>query len=343
MKTFLMFLMPLAVCAAPAAAAFPSAPEAKEVSCAAEEMQTAYYWLAPDLDPGVRSRRTSCAGRGGKLELPGWLEKDRPAMLEKKAWKDPEEGELSEARLWQDAFSILYELADKTRMTVPGASEKPVSPLELEKEYGDIRLRLIMAVDRLYKSGMERTLSGRASAVLTEFGRAVKGLDAATAAMSGNDVDGSYKGLREALASSRSAFSGLTGEAPRIKPAERYEAEPRLLPGYRGVSLPLSGSQVMFLSPGERVDMLVTFDAIMADDRREKVTATILQNVVLLKVDKPETPDGTGLVQLLVNPNEAQYAALSLVQGGSLALVRRAKGDVELHPMEIASFKKLFK
>ena len=40
---------------------------------------------------------------------------------------------------------------------------------------------------------------------------------------------------------------------------------------------------------------------------------------------------------------KAQYAALSLVQGGSIALARRAKGDVELHPMEIASFKRLLK
>ncbi len=343
MKTLLMLLIPCAVCAAPAAAAFPSAPEAKEVSCAAEEMQTAYYWLAPDLDPGVRSRVTRCAGRGGKLELPGWLEKERAALLEKKAWKDPEEGELDGARLWQDAFSILYELADKTRGTVPGASEKAVSPLELEKEYGDIRLRLIMAVDRLYRSGMEKTLAGRASGVLTRFGEAVKGLDEATAAMSENDVDGAYKGIGGALAASRGSFAALTGEAAKVKTAARYEAETRLLPGYRGVSLPLSGSQVMFLSPGDRVDMLVTFDALMADDRKEKVTATILQNVSVLKVDKPETPDGVGLAQLLVNPNEAQYAALSLVQGGSLALVRRAKGDVELHPMEIASFKKLFK
>ncbi|KAF0125236.1 MAG: hypothetical protein FD189_1831 [Elusimicrobia bacterium] len=339
MKT-LIVLMAMSL---PAAAASPTAPAPEEVRCAAEEMQTAYYWLAPELTSAVRSRQTSCSGRRGKLEIPGWLETARPAMLESKAWKDPEEGELSEARLWQDAFSILYEFADKTGRTVPGAAEKAVSPLELEKEYGDIRLRLIMGVDRLYKSGMEKTLAGRASGVLTSFGKALKGLDAATAAMAENDIEGAYKGIGDALFSSRGAFSALTGAAAEVKTAARYEAETRLLPGYRGVSLPLSGSQVLFLSPGDRVDMLVTFDAVMAEDRKEKVTATILQNVSVLKVDKPETSDGTGVVQLLCNPSEAQYAALSLVQGGSIGLARRAKGDYELHPMEIASFRKLFK
>lgn len=116
-----------------------------------------------------------------------------------------------------------------------------------------------------------------------------------------------------------------------------------LAAGYRGVSLVVPGSQVMFLSPGDRVDMLVTFDALLEGDRKEKVTATILQNVTVVEVDKPATPDGIGVVHLMLNPNEAQYAALSLVQAGSISLSRRAKGDTELSPMEIASFKRLFK
>lgn len=339
MKT-LFTLLALSALTLPAAAAAPSRTDA---ACAAEDMQLAYYWLAPDLEAGVRSRATSCHPGRKTVTIPEWLEKSRPAMLEKKAWKDPEEGELSEARLWQDAFSILYELADMAGKKALPSSPGDISAAELETALGDIRLRLIMASDRLYKSGFDRSLDGRGGAVAAAFGGAVKALDSATGAVERKDKAGVDAGLEGALASARAAFAALTGPVPAAKPAPRYEPEPRLLPGYRGASLPLSGSQVMFLSPGDRVDMLVTFDALMADDRREKVTATILQNVVVVKVDKPETPDGTGLVQLLVNPNEAQYAALSLVQGGSIALARRAKGDVELHPMEIASFKRLLK
>ena len=68
-----------------------------------------------------------------------------------------------------------------------------------------------------------------------------------------------------------------------------------------------------------------------------------LQNVVVIKVHKPDTPAGTGVVQLLCNPNEAQYAALSLAQANNIVIARRAPGDTEMRPMEIASFRSLFK
>jgi Flp pilus assembly protein CpaB len=47
-------------------------------------------------------------------------------------------------------------------------------------------------------------------------------------------------------------------------------------------------------------------------------------------------------VSLALNPNEAQYLALSQQQG-QVSIVVRGLGDVELHPMEIASFKRLVK
>jgi hypothetical protein len=81
----------------------------------------------------------------------------------------------------------------------------------------------------------------------------------------------------------------------------------------------------------------------MAKGEKSMVTATILQNVVVLNVFKPDTADGPGIVQLLCNPNEAQYAVLSRSQSKSMNIIRRAPGDIELQPMEIASFVKLFK
>jgi hypothetical protein len=89
--------------------------------------------------------------------------------------------------------------------------------------------------------------------------------------------------------------------------------------------------------------MLVTFEAVMSGDVREKVTATILQNVLVTGVHKPASAAAQGVVQLLCNPNEAQYAALSLAQGSNIVLARRAAGDLEMRPMEIASFRKLMK
>lgn len=133
-------------------------------------------------------------------------------------------------------------------------------------------------------------------------------------------------------------------------------------PGYRGCVLPLENDLLRLIKPGDRVDILVSFDAVMGDNRKEKVTATILQNVLVLGVG---TNLGQGLsgsqakakaaaeaadaafsekaaLSLALNPNEAQYLALSAKQG-QVDVIVRGLGDVELHPMEIASFKRLIK
>ncbi len=135
--------------------------------------------------------------------------------------------------------------------------------------------------------------------------------------------------------------------APADVPAVASKASPAgIIAGYRGVSIPLGGDQLLFLKKDDMVDVLVTFDAKTKDDdkteRQEKVTATILQNVLVINVRKPEKADGFGAVELLLNPNEAQYAALSIAQG-KITISVRAPGDVEMHPMEIASFRRLIK
>jgi hypothetical protein len=119
-----------------------------------------------------------------------------------------------------------------------------------------------------------------------------------------------------------------------------------LVKGYRGTSVTVSGDQLLFLKKGDRVDVLVTFDAKMEDkdgkERKEKITSTFLQNVVVINVYKPAKVTETGAVELLLNPVEAQYAALAIAQG-NVNIVVRAPGDTELHPMEIASFRRLIK
>ena len=131
-------------------------------------------------------------------------------------------------------------------------------------------------------------------------------------------------------------------------------------PGYRGCVLPMEGEFMRLIKPGDRLDLLVSFDAVMGENRKEKVTATILQNILVLGVGanlgqgigggdpkskgkQSEVNYGEkGLLSLALNPNEAQYLALSLEQG-KITIIVRGLGDVELHPMEIASFKRLIK
>lgn len=132
-----------------------------------------------------------------------------------------------------------------------------------------------------------------------------------------------------------------TGELPAAK-----APVVGLVKGYRGTPVAVTGDQLLFVKKGDRVDVLVTFDARMEDkdgkERKEKITSTFLQNVVVINVHKPAKVSETGAVELLLNPVEAQYAALAIAQG-SVNIVVRAPGDTELHPMEIASFRKLIK
>jgi len=133
-------------------------------------------------------------------------------------------------------------------------------------------------------------------------------------------------------------------------------------PGYRGCVLPLDNELMRLIKPGDRIDVLVTFDAVMGDNRKEKVTATILQNVLVLgvgtnlgqgmssiqakakdaQVSADQAFSDKGVMSLALNPDEAQFLSLCQVQGNVTVIVR-GLGDVELHPMAIASFKRLIK
>ena len=122
--------------------------------------------------------------------------------------------------------------------------------------------------------------------------------------------------------------------APKASAGESGETFKK---GYRGVTLPAPKHQLVNLRVGDRVDVLVTFDAKLKDGK-EKVTATILQNVAVLNVSKQEET-----IELALNPNEAQYAVLGVQQGDTLWYIVRAEGDNEMKPMEMASFRKLFR
>lgn len=136
----------------------------------------------------------------------------------------------------------------------------------------------------------------------------------------------------------------------------------KIPPGYRGSLLGIQPELMALIKPGDRVDVLVTFDAMMADNRKEKVTATILQNVLVIavgtdmgmgmdakrfkgkkkKASKAAAFSQKSMISLALNPNEAQYLALAVKQGDPTVILR-GLGDIEMHPMEMASFRKLFR
>ncbi|MCK5583972.1 MAG: Flp pilus assembly protein CpaB [Elusimicrobiales bacterium] len=133
-------------------------------------------------------------------------------------------------------------------------------------------------------------------------------------------------------------------------------------PGYRGCILPMGNEILRLIKPGDRIDVLVTFTAVMSNGKKSNVTATILQNVLVLGVGsnlgqgisarqaksasakeaEAQAFSEKGVLSLALNPQEAQYLSLSFKEG-DVSIIVRGLGDVEIHPMEIASFKRLIK
>lgn len=133
-------------------------------------------------------------------------------------------------------------------------------------------------------------------------------------------------------------------------------------PGERGSVLSVSNEIMGLVKPGDRIDIMVTFEANMVDGRKEKVTATILQNVLVLGVggdlgqgmtarqsdDKAKAEKSAqaysdkGVLSISLSPVEAQFLALSEKQG-DITVIVRGMGDMEKHPLEMASFRRLFR
>lgn len=109
----------------------------------------------------------------------------------------------------------------------------------------------------------------------------------------------------------------------------------------RSFALRADADELRGLRPGDRVDVLAVFDAAIRGEAL-KHSATILQNVMVLGTGPSAKPDGRAVVYLMLNPVEAQYAALASRQGDVVVALRRP-GDREMHPLEMSDFRSLFR
>lgn len=114
-------------------------------------------------------------------------------------------------------------------------------------------------------------------------------------------------------------------------------------PGYRGMAVPVADYELQFIEKNDRIDVLTTFEAALPGRKKpEWVTATLLQNVLVLQVNPPSAVSRVGSIEVALNPNEGQYLALALQSKKAVTILLRGKGDAEMHPMEMASFGRLF-
>jgi|GEM_PF-3154341 len=137
------------------------------------------------------------------------------------------------------------------------------------------------------------------------------------------------------------AATASTEAAQKIASSEFAKDGPKA--GKRAVSVMIGEDQLLDVKVGDRVDVVATLTAAIAGEKgSERLTATILQNVRVLGVVRVDSLLAKGVIRLELNPIEAQLAPLAAEQA-SLSLERRAPGDVEMHPFEMSSLRKLFK
>ena len=186
-----------------------------EVSCAAVKMQLFYYYLAPERDAKLKDYPIKCKGTTVNIKMPSWLETSVPVMLGNKVWRDPEEGEINEAALWQTPVSILYEFLELTKKTFPreemGAE---IAPGLLVKEYADIRIRFQMSLDRLYRAKRSDSMNGRGRTMLSVFNLILREMESISDAISSADQERYAAAVAAISVMSQDSFS-LLFRAPR--------------------------------------------------------------------------------------------------------------------------------
>lgn len=111
---------------------------------------------------------------------------------------------------------------------------------------------------------------------------------------------------------------------------------------YRGVPVQFDAWQLRHIRAGDRVDVTATFEALLASGAKRRVTATMLQNVRVLGVDRPWRRSEKGTLVLKLNPMEMQYAFLGPSQA-DLGVSLRNRGDGDIYPLEMASFARFFR
>ena len=196
----------------------------EEISCAALKTQLFYYYLAPERDPKVVNFPMTCKGVKSTYVMPKWVEAEVPAMAGRKVWRDPEEGEISEATLWQTPVSIVYEYLELTRKTFPpengGAN---IQPGLLVKEYADIRIRFQMAMDRLYRArtrevNMGDSMNGRGRTIMAKFAIILKEMESIADAISSTNQQRYAEAVTASAVISEDAFRVL------FNPPRKYAA-----------------------------------------------------------------------------------------------------------------------
>jgi tight adherence protein B len=255
-----------AAAAAPAQAGVFTQPEMDEISCAALKMQLFYYYLAPEKDQKILNYTMSCRGAKVTYKMPKWVDTEVPTMLGRKVWRDPEEGEISEASLWQTPVSILYEYLELTRKTFPPeAGGANIQPGLLVKEYADIRIRFQMSLDRLYRARtrevtMGDSMEGRGRALMPSFNLILKEMESIADAISSTNSRRYAEAVTASAVLSQDSFRVLFNAPRKYMPQKAESAGHRMFMralGILGIILVFLAVRTFFLMNDSKTNSMM--------------------------------------------------------------------------------------
>jgi hypothetical protein len=159
-------------------------------------MQIFYHYFKAERDPAIVA--------------PAWLDASLKTMLQRPAWKDPDEGVLNEAQLWQAPPSVLYEFFEMARKTFPtergGAGKSP--PFSY-RDIDDECVRYFMTVDRLRRAKLGSSLGGRGRVVIADFQRIIPEMRKARDAAKAGDARRYIAAVMAVASISDAAFDAL--------------------------------------------------------------------------------------------------------------------------------------
>ncbi len=224
--------------------------EMEEVSCAALKTQLFYYYLDPARDPKVVNFPMTCKGVKSNFVMPKWVEPAVVEMSGRKVWRDPEEGEISEATLWQTPVSIIYEYLELTRKTFPPESGGAnIQPGLLVKEYADIRIRFQMSMDRLYRARtrdvtMGDSMGGRGRTIMSHFVLILKEMESIADAISSTNQRRYADAVLASAVLSQDAFRTLFRESRKYEPPPKESDKAKVF----NTALSMLGIILIFLA-----------------------------------------------------------------------------------------------
>ncbi|OGR69462.1 MAG: hypothetical protein A2179_04335 [Elusimicrobia bacterium GWC2_63_65] len=265
-KLIALMLLLTALGSSPASAGVFTQAEMDEISCAALKMQLFYYYLAPEKDAKILNYTMTCKGAKNTYKMPKWVDTVVPEMLGRKVWRDPEEGEISEAALWQTPVSIVYEYLELTRKTFPPeAGGANIQPGLLVKEYADIRIRFQMSLDRLYRARtrevtMGDSMNGRGRTIMASFNLILKEMESIADAISSTNSRRYAEAVTASAVLSQDTFRVLFAAPRKYAPPPQESAAKKMFLralGILGVILMFLAVRAFFLGNDEKTNVMM--------------------------------------------------------------------------------------